>query len=199
MVVTRRRLETEARRQEIVVAALDVLADRDVAQVPMSEIAERAGSSPALVYHYFGSKERLAETALGLAADELIDLMQVDSTGSVPEQLDAALTVYLDFLTSHATSWSALLRAGADPASPIGAIARRVDDHATMLALDALTGTGTPAGPLLETAVRGWLELVKGTCLRWLSSGEPARPLLHDFLARAFIGCVQAAAVGEAR
>lgn len=194
----RRRLDTESRRQEIVEAALDVLSTRDAGQVPMAEIAERAGSSSALVYHYFGSKDQLAETALGTAADELIALMQVDTSGTVAEQLDAGLRIYLDFLTEHPASWSALLRAGADPSSPLAAVARRVDDHAATLALDALTaGSGADADQLVELAVRGWLELVKGSCLRWLTTGAPEPSVLHAFLAHAFYGCVEAAALAK--
>lgn len=194
MTRARRRLDTESRREEIVAAAIEVMAHREIEKVAMTEIADRAGSSPALVYHYFGTKERLAETALDLAADELIALMQVDADASVPEQLDQGLAIYLDFLATHPAAWSALLRAGADPSSPLAAIARRVDDHATTLSLSAVTGGDAgPADSLLETAVRGWLELVKGTCLRWLTSGEPSRPVLQAFLAHAFTGCVDAA------
>jgi hypothetical protein len=75
----------------------------------------------------------------------------------------------------------------------LASIARRVDDHATGFALQKLGEIGL-TGPLIETGVRGWLELVKGTCLTWLSSGEPSRQVLQAFLASAFTGCVQAAA-----
>lgn len=190
----RRRLDTESRRLEILDAALEVLAHREVSQTSITEIAERADSSPALVHHYFGSKDRLAATALSRAADELVSMMQVDATGTVEEQLDEGLGTYLEFLATHPVSWSALLRAGADQTSPLAAVARRVDDHATTLSLGALTG-GHPESTdsLRELAVRGWLELVKATCLTWLTTGEPSREVLHDFLARSFLGCVQAA------
>lgn len=39
----------------------------------MGDIADEAGSSPALIYHYFGSKLGLAEAALGMTADQLIE------------------------------------------------------------------------------------------------------------------------------
>ena len=81
--------------------------------------------------------------------------------------------------------------AAATPA--LASIARRIDDHATRLALRKLAEIGL-AGPLIETEVLGWLELVKGTCLTWLSSDEPSRDVLQAFLARAFTGCIEAAA-----
>ena len=192
---TRRRLDTDTRRNEIVAAALDVLAHRDVGRVSMADIAERAGSSPALIHHYFGTKIGLAEAALGMAADELIERWNRVPDADIETYLNATLTAYLDFLEDHPASWAALLRGVGDPS--LAAIAGRVDDHATGFALWKLGELGL-SGSLVEMAVRGWLELVKGTCLTWLSDGRPDRPVLQEFLASTFTGCVEAAAaVGE--
>ena len=157
----------------------------------MADIAEEAGSSPALIHHYFGTKLGLAEAALHMTADQLIERLEHVPDADIETFLNATLAAYLDFLEEHPASWTALLRGVGDPA--LGTIARRVDDHATGLALRKLGEIGL-TGPLIETGVRGWLELVKSTCLAWLSSGEPARPVLQVYLASAFMGCVQAAA-----
>ena len=183
-------MDTESRRQEIVAAALEVLAHREVNRISMSDIADEAGSSPALIYHYFGTKLGLAEAALGMTADQLIERWERVPDADIQTFLDATLTAYLDFLEEHPASWSALLRGVGDPT--LATIAQRVDDHATGFALRKLAEIGL-VGPLIETGVRGWLELVKGTCLTWLSTGEPTRPILQAFLAHAFMGCVQAA------
>lgn len=187
-------MDTESRRQEIVAAALEVLAHREVSRVSMGDIADEAGSSPALIYHYFGTKLGLAEAALGMTADQLIDRWELVPDAPIEEYLNLTLTAYLDFLEEHPASWAALLRGVGDPT--LATIARRVDDHATGFALRKLGEIGL-TGPLIETGVRGWLELVKGTCLTWLSSGRRDRPVLQEFLGRAFMGCVQAAAEAD--
>ncbi|MGH3473815.1 MAG: TetR/AcrR family transcriptional regulator [Aeromicrobium sp.] len=192
----RRRLDTESRRQEIVEAVLDVLAHRDVGQVSMQDIAAQAGSSPALIHHYFGTKLALAEAALTLAADQLIARWDLVPDAEIEEFLNTTLTTYLDFLEEHPASWAALLRGVGNPT--LASIARRVDDHATGFALRKLAELDL-TGPMIETGVRGWLELVKGTCLTWLSSGEPSRDVLKAFLAHAFMGCVEAASVAAER
>lgn len=188
----RRRLETDARRSEILQAALEAYAIQSPDSVPMAELARRAGSSPALIYHYFGDRDGLATAALSLAADELIAAMQVDPTATVAEQLDTGLGIYLDYLAAHPASWTALLRAGSGSDEGIAAIARRVDDHATALSVRAVTGS-IDGPPLLELAIRGWLEMVKSSCLHWLATGTPARPVLHALLSGTFAGCVEAA------
>lgn len=47
------------RRKALVDAALRVIGDQGTLAVTMSDIARRAGVSPALAHHYFGSKEQL--------------------------------------------------------------------------------------------------------------------------------------------
>ncbi|MBB3965492.1 transcriptional regulator BetI [Rhizobium metallidurans] len=47
------------RRKALVDAALRVIGDHGSLSVTMSEIARKAGVSPALAHHYFGSKEQL--------------------------------------------------------------------------------------------------------------------------------------------
>lgn len=187
-------MDTDSRRQEIVEAVLDVLAHREVGQISMNDIAQQAGSSPALIHHYFGTKLGLAEAALGMAADQLIEQLDLVPDAAIEEYLTLTLSAYLDFLHEHPASWAALLRGVGDPT--LASIARRVDDHATGLALRKLAEIGL-TGPLIETGVRGWLDLVKGTCLTWLSAGEPTRPILQSFLAHAFMGCVQAASLTD--
>ena len=191
----RRRLGTDERRSEIVEAALRIFAIRDVASVPMEDLATEAGASAALIYHYFGGKQGLAEAALSDAADRLVAGLVVDTTAHPLVQLDEGLRNYLTFLADHAVSWSALLRAGAAGVQPGAAIAQRVDDHAVALSLAAMGVTRSL--PMLEQALSGWLDLVKGSCLRWLEAGRPDPERLHALLAGCFVGCVQAAASAD--
>jgi TetR/AcrR family transcriptional repressor of bet genes len=47
------------RRREIIDAAIGAIHDRGAADVTMAEVARRAGYSPALAHHYFGTKEAM--------------------------------------------------------------------------------------------------------------------------------------------
>ncbi|MFL5797799.1 MAG: TetR/AcrR family transcriptional regulator [Actinomycetota bacterium] len=59
-----RRSVSDARRVQILEAAVDVMAARGLAETRISDIAERTGTSPALVVYYFGTKDRLLAEAL---------------------------------------------------------------------------------------------------------------------------------------
>jgi AcrR family transcriptional regulator len=64
-----RRRPSEVRRVQILEAAVAVIAERGLSDIRISDIAERAGASPALVVYYFGTKERLLADALTFAED----------------------------------------------------------------------------------------------------------------------------------
>jgi len=57
------------RRQDMLRAALQVIAARGFADTRIADVAERAGTSPALVIYYFQSKDNLLTEAIRLAED----------------------------------------------------------------------------------------------------------------------------------
>lgn len=191
----RRRLAPEERRSQILDGALRLFATRRPDQVSMEELARECDSSAALIYHYFGDRRGLTLAALTQAADELAVRMAPAPDAPALVQLADGLAAYLDYLEAHPVSWSALLSASAAGDPEFAAIARQVDDESTRMVVHALGfSTDAQVPELLDMALRGWLEVVKATCLRWLIGGSPARDVLENFLAGAFIGCVQAAA-----
>jgi AcrR family transcriptional regulator len=51
----------DQRREQMLRAALDVIAERGYADSRIADVAERAGTSPALVIYYFKTKDQLEE------------------------------------------------------------------------------------------------------------------------------------------
>lgn len=67
------------RRDQMRVAAAEIIAERGFADTRIADVAERVGASPALVIYYFGTKDRLltealrySEQAFYTAADDLL-------------------------------------------------------------------------------------------------------------------------------
>jgi AcrR family transcriptional regulator len=54
----------EARRGQLLHAALDVISERGFADTRIADIADRVGISPALVIYYFGTKDQLLTEAI---------------------------------------------------------------------------------------------------------------------------------------
>jgi AcrR family transcriptional regulator len=64
-----RRKPSEARRRQILQAAVQVIAEQGLCDTRIQSVAERAGASPALVIYYFGTKDRLLAEALSHAEE----------------------------------------------------------------------------------------------------------------------------------
>jgi AcrR family transcriptional regulator len=59
----------EQRREQILQAALEVIVERGYADTRIADIAERAGTSPALVIYYFKTRDQLLTEAIGYSED----------------------------------------------------------------------------------------------------------------------------------
>ncbi len=59
----------EQRREQMLRAALDVIMERGYADTRIADVAEHAGTSPALVIYYFKTRDQLLTEAIGYAED----------------------------------------------------------------------------------------------------------------------------------
>jgi len=59
----------DQRREQMLRAALDVIVERGFAETRISDVAERAGTSPALVIYYFKTKDQLLTEAIRYSED----------------------------------------------------------------------------------------------------------------------------------
>src|SRR5258705_6445391 len=66
----RRRLPVQRRREELIAVALELYSRSPGHQVSIEDVADAAGASRALVYHYFGGKHGLYVAALRTAAGQ---------------------------------------------------------------------------------------------------------------------------------
>ncbi len=59
----------DQRREQMLQAALEVMADRGYPETRIADVAERAGTSPALVIYYFKTKDQLLTEAIRYSED----------------------------------------------------------------------------------------------------------------------------------
>jgi AcrR family transcriptional regulator len=200
MKTTRRsRLSTNARREQLLATGAELLGRRPYDEVSIEEIAEAAGVSKGLLYHYFPTKRDFVLAALRRGERELGTLTAPDPDLPPAEQLDAALDRFLDFVEDHAAAYMAIFRSRGGGDSEIEATL----EQNRQLRLDALIESlaGWQAAPvqvrrtpLLETALQGWIFFVEGAVLRWLERRDLERDELRALLSRALIDSLTSAA-----
>jgi len=71
--LTKRRRLSEARQTQILQAAVEVIRERGLCETRISDIAEHAGTSSALVIYYFQSKDRLLGEALAFSEERFYE------------------------------------------------------------------------------------------------------------------------------
>jgi len=94
-------------RQKILEATAALLSERSVLDLPVVDIARRAGSSPATFYHYFKDVEEVALALAEQAADEMPAVLSlIAGPWKGPEGMERARAIVQAFLrhwdTHHA-------------------------------------------------------------------------------------------------
>lgn len=131
-----------ARRQQILQAAIELLAERGYAATTLSSIAARIGASKGVIsYHFDGKDELLTQVVTHVLADAGGFMSsQVDAVTGAGARLRAYVTANLAYLSAHRTEVRALsaVLTGLPPAAdgtPVYAAAGRdaVDALAALL------------------------------------------------------------------
>jgi len=190
------RLETDARRAQLLVLARRVFSDRSYDEVSIDDLAREAKISKGLLYHYFPTKRDLYVAALRVIADELLARVRAIPRELPPaDRVLAGIDAYLDHVTQHSRAFVALMRGGigSDPevAQVIEGVRRALSDEF----LD-----GSPFEPLLAgnprfaIAVRGWIGFVEQVSIDWCVEPTVSRNELRDLLAQILFGIIGAIA-----
>lgn len=91
-----RRESEERRREDLIAAALDLVAQGGIPAATVRAIAERAGVTPGLIRHYFTSKEDLTRVAY----HRLMERMTTDSAAVLEGGPDDAMARLANFVVA---------------------------------------------------------------------------------------------------
>lgn len=89
-----RRESEEARRDALISAALELVAEGGPQAATIRAIAERAGVTPGLIRHYFTSKDELTRTAYGYLMDRMTN-SNAEVLQSAPDNPTSRLAVFV--------------------------------------------------------------------------------------------------------
>ncbi|HEY1286336.1 MAG TPA: TetR/AcrR family transcriptional regulator [Solirubrobacterales bacterium] len=190
-------MRTDERREQLLNAGVGLLAGRPHQDISIEEIADAAGVSKGLLYHYFPTKKDFILAALDRGQIELAERLQPDISLPPEQQLIGSIDAFLDYVEEHTTAYVTIFKVGGeDPEIAEALEAGRRETLATLLA--GLRGwdespVSTEPSAALETAAQGWLFFVEGAVLRWLEHGDLDRRQLRTMLVTAFVGALYSA------
>jgi AcrR family transcriptional regulator len=181
---TEKRMDLDERRAQLLALGRDLFGQRPYDDIAIEEIADEAGVSKGLLYHYFGSKRGFYVATLETAARDLLAATLEDPALPPPERAQRSLDTYLDFVSQNAPAFKALLRGGIGTDAEVSAVVDGVRNEFLRRFVMNL-GLEQHPRPVFDLAARSWIGLVEAASLEWIERGAIDRPTLKQFLLEA--------------
>jgi len=173
---TRTRLSPELRKEQLLDLGLQLLSTRSLEELSIDLLAEKAGISRGLLYHYFGNKQDFHLAVVRRAADAVVRVTEPAPTGTSLERLAGSLEAYVDYVLANYEGYASLVR-GAASGNP----AMREIYEETRAALtdrifaaagdDGLDELGVDDTAVVRLMARGWSALTEEVVLEWVRGG----------------------------
>jgi AcrR family transcriptional regulator len=192
---TRRRLGTQERREQLLSVGAQLFSESPYDDVWIERVAEIAGVSRGLLYHYFPTKRDFFAAVVERESERMLRMTAAVPGVPVREQLTAGLDAYLEYVETHAHGYRAFHRADAAGDEDVRRVYRQalaVQERQILAALlvDPEFGPRFAERSDLRLAVRGWLAFTTAVCLEWLRGSDLSRDQVRDLCARALLGVI---------
>ena len=116
------RLSPQQRRLQLLDLGTRLFATRPVEEISIDVLAEEAGVSRGLLYHYFGNKQDFREAVIRHAVEDLVEQTAPPAAGDPLERLTTSVGVYVDYVLANLTGYRSLVRAAAGGSEDLRAI-----------------------------------------------------------------------------
>jgi AcrR family transcriptional regulator len=192
------RMTPESRREQLLDLGTRLLATRTLDEISIELLAEEAGISRGLLYHYFHSLQEFHVAVVRRAVEDLFAITAPRDIVDPIEQLSVSLGAYVDYVSENYTGYVSLVRAASGGNEELRAIYQdarraltdRIFDIAGPEELSALGVVDTPATRLLAD---GWAAMVENVVVAWV---EDPHGLTREDLLRRLAGALPGVVVG---
>lgn len=166
----RTRLSPEQRREQLLDLGVRLLAHRSLDELSIDLLAEEAGISRGLLYHYFGNKHAFHEAVVRRAADDLIEQTAPPADGEPMDRMLTSLTAYLDYVVANHEGYLSLVKAAQGGNETLREIYEEARSalNGRIFREDA-QGDIIPDTPATRLVVRGWSAMVEELVLSWIA------------------------------
>jgi len=181
MVAPRRlRLGTDERRAQLLELGIKLFSTTSYDDISIDDVAERAGISKGLLYHYFQGKREFYVETIREASLQLRRLTEPDPKLAPASRLRAAVDAHLNYVQEHGPVYSAIYRSGVAIAPEVSAI---LEEHREVVMNYFLHDLQiAKPRPILRGALRAWISMVEGASLDWIAHPELKRDALRELL-----------------
>ncbi|MDT4949107.1 MAG: hypothetical protein QOJ37_1702 [Pseudonocardiales bacterium] len=185
MTATKRvRLSPEARRAQLIELGVELLATRRLDELSVELIAQSAGISRGLLFHYFSSKQEFHTEVARAAAAEMIRRTEPDTSRPPVEALRGALSAFIDYVEENPDNYKSLVRGAASADLEMRAIFDNTRATMAQRVIDVIAQLGFELSDRADLAVHGWVAYVEECVIRWIDSRRFDREQLLEMLTK---------------
>ncbi|MGZ0145815.1 TetR/AcrR family transcriptional regulator [Kribbella sp. WER1] len=181
---TSARLRPDERRTQILQAARRVLLADPHRELTIELVAAEAGVSPALLFHYFGSKRKFQYAVIEEAAAEVMLRTAPDPSLPPDEQLRSGIRAFVRAVLEAPQLYRAtlLMSAAGDP--EVRALHSDLRRVFSQWVIGAVAERGIEVTPVVELACHGWQGYVEQTLLVWIDDPTVSPEALEQLCER---------------
>jgi AcrR family transcriptional regulator len=182
----RTRLTPDQRRTQLIELGVSLLATRSLDELTIDVLAEEAGISRGLLYHYFGNKQDFREAVVRRAVGDLVEQTAPPEGGEPLERLLASVAAYVDYVVANYQGYVSIVRGAAGGNETL----RQVYEETRAALTDRIftedaQGEIIPDTPAARLMVRGWSAMGEEMVLTWVADprGVSREQLLESLAA----------------
>ena len=186
-----RRLEPDARREQILVCAIRLFGDRPYPAVSTTDIAQEAGVARGLINHYFGTKRDLYLEVVRRMVTIPSSTPQALPPGSLEERIEASVSWFLDRVLRHSKTWLVAV-GGVGHDADVERILAEADELAADRVLEFVGLTEVHEHrEQLRAMVRAYAAMVKAAGREWVMGNHLSRDQVHLLLSQTLLTLVR--------
>ena len=177
-----------------------LLADHSLDELSIDLLAEEAGISRGLLYHYFGGKHAFHEAVVRRAADDLIARTAPPAEGEPLERLPVSMRAYADYVVANHAGYVSLIKGAAGGNEAL----RAIYEEARFVLSDRIFTEDAQGELIADTprhrlVVRGWVAMVEELVVTWSDDQRAGRTAVgRAELDELIVGSLPALILGSA-
>jgi AcrR family transcriptional regulator len=181
------------RRAQLIEVALGILRTEPFDNLTVDRVAEAAGVSQPLMFHYFKNRQGFHKAVLLAAAEEFQQHMTPDPAQPLQTQLRTGISAFVEVVTTNPTSYLAVVRMAGSGDPDMRAMYRSTRANFTELMARTAQGVGIEVTPALRAAFQGWQAFMEEVILSWVDEPTMSLEEMTDLCERAFVSLALAA------
>jgi AcrR family transcriptional regulator len=160
----RTRMDPRSRREQLLEHGVRLLSSRSLDELSIETLAEEAGISRGLLYHYFGNKQDFHRAVVRKAADDLIRVTAPVREGEPLERLARSLDAYVEYVEANYAGYVSLVRGAASGNADL----QEIYEEARAALTDRIFDVADEDTPAVRLMVRGWSAMAEDVVISWV-------------------------------